>query len=351
MSHHYDGLIIDGHEDIAFNSLSLNRDFLLSAHQIRLQSPIDERNGAPTVGLPNLVEGNVRIVFATIWAPPCLPGVEERPCYTTPTEAYSLARQQLEYYNRLASANHFMLIRTRADLRSVIKEPDRIGLVLLMEGADPIISPNYVHSWYTDGLRILAPSWMATRYAGGTHMPGPLTEAGRELMMEMNATRLILDVSHMTDEGFFEALDRFNGTVIASHSNCRALVPTDRQLSDEMIRALVSRGGVIGIVLYNAFLLSGWKRSEGGVKSQVNLSHVVKHILHICKIAGDSSHVAVGSDLDGGFGVESVPAEIDTVADLNKLGAALSDAGFSDEEILEIMQKNWLRILEHALPP
>ena len=179
MSHNYEGVIVDGHEDIAFNSLSLKRDFLLSAHQSRLQFPIDERNGSPTVGLPDLVKGNVRIVFATIWVAPCLPGLEERPCYTTATEAYELARQQLEYYNGLASAGRVVLIRTRGDLRSVIERPDRVGLLILMEGADPVVSPADVHSWYLDGLRILAPSWRATRYAGGTHMPGPLTEAGR----------------------------------------------------------------------------------------------------------------------------------------------------------------------------
>ena len=128
-------------------------------------------------------------------------------------------------------------------------------------------------------------------------------------------------------------------------------MPTERQLSDEMIRALVSRDGVIGVVLHNAFLLNGWKKVGGGTKSQVNLSHVIKHIQHICKIAGDTSHVAVGSDLDGGFGAESVPAEIDTVGDLNKLGTALSEVGFSDKEVQEVMQKNWLRILERALPP
>jgi membrane dipeptidase len=181
-------------------------------------------------------------------------------------------------------------------------------------------------------------------------MPGPLTEAGRELMRELNEARIILDVSHMADEGFFEALGSFHGTVIASHSNCRALVPTDRQLSDEMIRALVSRDAVIGVVFCNRFLLNGWEKALGGKKSGVKLGHVIKHIQHICKIAGDTSHVAVGSDLDGGFGVESVPAEIDTVADLNKLGSALSEVGFSDKEVQEVMQKNWLRILERALP-
>jgi membrane dipeptidase len=349
MTQSYAGLIIDGHEDIAFNSLSLQRDFLLSAHQNRLQSRIDERNGSPTVGLPDLIKGNVRIVFATIWVPPCLPGVEGRPCYSTPTEAYALARQQLDYYKGLTSAGHVTLIKTRGDLRSVIETPNRVGLILLMEGADPVVSPKDVGDWYLDGLRILAPSWQATRYAGGTHMPGPLTDAGRELMKELNETRLILDVSHMTDEGFFEALDRFRGTVIASHSNCRAFVPTERQLSDEMIRALISRDGVIGAVFYNPFLLNGWKEA-GSRKSEVTLGYVVKQIQHVCKIAGNPRHVAIGSDLDGGFGVEGSPAEIDTVSDLSKLGGALSQEGFSEEEVQGAMHKNWLRILERALP-
>jgi len=341
-------LVIDGHQDIAFNSVLLHRDFLKSALQSRFHSPVDERNGSRTVGLPDLIRGNVRIVFATIWALPCLPGVVEVPCYNTPREAYDLARQQLDYYKGLASAGHITLIKTRNDLKSVI-ESGGVGFVLLMEGADPVMSPEGVHDWYLDGLRILAPSWRATRYAGGTRMPGPLTEAGRELMTELDRTHLILDVSHMTDEGFFEALDRFHGTVIASHSNCRAFVPTDRMLSDDMIRALISRDGVIGAVFYNAFLLNGWKQATSS-KSEVTLGHVMKQIQHICEIAGNPRHVAIGSDLDGGFGVEAAPAEIDTVSDLSKLGDSLSQQGFSDTEVRGAMHGNWLRILERALP-
>ena len=180
-------------------------------------------------------------------------------------------------------------------------------------------------------------------------MPGPLTEAGRELMRELGKSRLILDISHMSDESFFEALELFPGTVIASHSNCRVLVPTDRQLSDEMIRSLVSRDGVIGAVFNNPFLVNGWAEA-GRVKSQVTLGHVVQHIRHICNIAGDALHVAIGSDLDGGFGVENTPAGIDTVADLGKLRVALSRDGFAEEDVGGVMQKNWMRILEKALP-
>jgi len=259
-----------------------------------------------------------------------------------------MATQQLDYYRSLASNGHVKLILTKSDLSSVLEDRKRVGIVLLMEGADPIVSPEDVHDWYAWGLRILAPSWMATRYAGGTHMPGPLTPLGRELMEQLEKTRLILDLSHMSDESFFEALNLFHGKVIASHSNCRMLVPTDRQLSDEMIHALISRNGVIGSVFNNPFLLTDWK--TGMVKSQVTLSHVVQHIQHICSITGDMLHVAVGSDLDGGFGVENTPLEIDTVADLGKLASALSSGGFSENEVEAIMNLNWLRILDEALP-
>lgn len=342
-------LIIDGHEDIAFNSLCLRRDFLLAAHDKR-QNAADDKNGTPTVGLPDLIKGNVRIVFATIWVPPCLPGVDEKPCYSTAKEAYDLAKQQLDYYETLATQNHVTLIRTQRDLKSVMQNQPRVGFVLLMEGADPVLAPENASDWYLDGLRILAPSWRATRYAGGTHMPGPLTQAGRELMRELERTKLILDVSHMTDEGFFEALDRFHGTLIASHSNCRALVPTERQLSDEMIRALISRDGVVGTVFNNPFLLKDWEE-KGRVKSDVTLKRVVQHIQHVCAIAGDTKHVAIGSDLDGGFGVERTPAEVDTVSDLWKLGHTLSSEGFSGEDVQRILHGNWLRVLERALPP
>jgi len=310
---------------------------------------VDSKNGSPTVGLPDLVKGNVRVVFGTIWVPPCLQGVDIQPCYRTPPEAYEMAIQQLDYYKDLASQRHVKLILTRRDLDSVLENQNQIGIILLMEGADPVLLPEDVHDWYGQGLRVLAPSWRGTRYAGGTHMPGPLTDAGRDLMKQLEKSRLILDVSHMSDESLFEALNLFPGTVIASHSNCRALVSTDRQLSDEMIRALISRDGVIGAVFNNPFLVSGWTET-GKVKSQVTLSHVVQHIRHICDIAGDALHVAIGSDLDGGFGVENTPAEIDTVADLGKLAPALSRNGFSDEDIGGVMQRNWMRVLEKALP-
>ncbi|HYB67108.1 MAG TPA: membrane dipeptidase [Candidatus Acidoferrales bacterium] len=218
-----------------------------------------------------------------------------------------------------------------------------------MEGADPIVTPKQAQEWFDAGVRIVGPAWHGTRYAGGTRMPGPLTGLGRELMKEMERTGLILDMSHMAEASFFEALELFHGPVVASHSNCRSIVPTDRQLSDEMISALVARGGVIGTVLFNKFLQPDWKET-GAIKSKVTLSDVVKHIRHMCDLAGDRLHVGIGSDFDGGFGAESIPAELDTAADLQKVGEALGDAGFSQTDIDNILGRIWIRLLRRALP-
>lgn len=355
-------MIVDAHEDLAYNALVIGRDFHLAAHETRRRESETPREGVALqdlphdggialLGLPDLLRGNVRVVFATVYATPAtnpynLPGRS----YTTAEEAEALAREQLAYYATLATDHHITLITTRADLEQVVaaREP-QLGLVLLMEGADPIVRPEDAASWFKAGVRLVGPSWGATRYAGGTDAPGPLTDLGRALMREMSRASFILDTSHMAEASFFEALDLFQGAVVASHSNARAFVPTDRHLSDDMIRAIVARDGVIGIVLYNKFLKQGWG-GVGARKEDVSLAVAVDHIKHMCDLAGDARHVGIGSDFDGGFGVESAPCEIDTVADLQKLGEALSVANFGDEDIENILSRNWLRVLQNALP-
>ncbi len=355
-------LIIDAHEDLAYNALVMGRDFHLAAQATRAREShaardhvalreLPQHGGLALLGLPDLLRGNVRVVFATLYATPAnnpynLPGRT----YTTPEQAEALAREHLAYYALLAADPRITLITSRADLERVIaaREP-KLGLVLLMEGADPIMRPEDAPSWFASGVRLVGPAWGATRYAGGTGAPGPLTELGRALMRELSRAGFILDTSHLSEASFFEALDLFEGTVIASHSNARVFVPTDRHLSDEMVKALIARDGVVGVVLYNAFLKQGW-REAGAHKEAVSLATAVDHIQHMCDLAGDARHVGIGSDFDGGFGVESAPREIDTVADLQKLGEALSAANFGDEAIVSILSGNWLRILRKALP-
>ncbi len=345
-------IIVDAHQDIAWNKVALGRDFLESAADKRAREGNTPAHGEghALVGLPELLAGNVRVVFATLYASPQR---SDRPhwgmTYSTPEQAHAQAMEQLAYYGLLAVDPRISLITSRQDVDQVIhSDKPSVGLVVLMEGADPIVTPAQVKEWYEAGVRIVGTSWGQTRYAGGTRAPGGLTSLGRELLSEMQALGMILDTSHMAEQSLFEALELFHGTVIASHSNCRAFVNTDRQLSDEMIQALTARDGVIGIVVYNRFLKADWDKSA--LKQAVTLADVVRHVQHICHLAGDTRHVGIGTDFDGGFGVESAPAEIDTVADLGKVGDALAAASFSDQDIANILGLNWIRLLRHGLP-
>lgn len=342
--------IVDAHEDLAYNALSLGRDPRLSAKQTRSREPEVSSNGLATVGLDDFLAGNVRLVFATIYVSPTGGSNTPGKTYRTAQEANALGQEQLAYYALLAADPRISLVTSRTDLTRVVNSTDKnLGLVILMEGADPIIQPNEAAMWFEGGVRIIGPAWSQTRYSGGTGKPGPLTDLGKDLMREMSKTGFILDTSHMAEESFFQALDLFEGTVIASHSNTRKYVPTDRQLSDEMIKALVKRDAVIGAVFFNQFLTHQW-RQNGADKKAVTFATVIDHMKHICDLAGDATHCGIGTDFDGGFGMEATPQEIDTVADLQKFGNALSRAGFKDNEIRGIMGGNWLRILERGLP-
>jgi len=347
-------VIVDAHQDIAWNKVALNRDFFESVPEKRAREGARPAHGegSAVVGFPELLAGNVRVIFATLYVAQARPDrTAWGKTYTTPQEAHDQAMEQLAYYAVLAADPRVSLITTRGDLaRAVSSEAPRVGLVVLMEGADPIIAPEQAQEWYDAGVRIVGPAWSQTRYSGGTRAPGPLTELGRALMPQLERAGLVLDTSHMAEQSFFDALELFNGPVIASHSNCRVFISTDadRQLSDEMIRAIIARDGVIGAVVYNRFVQEGWDKTAR--KDAVALADVVKHIQHICDLAGDARHVGIGTDFDGGFGVESTPREIDTVADLQKLGDTLSAASFGDADVAAILGGNWIRLLRRALP-
>lgn len=322
---------------------------------------VREALGLPMLGLPDWLAGRVAVIFATLFTEPAASSfsghLNER--YSTAEEAHHIARRQLAIYDALVSTDGpFRLIRDQRDLAAVLAtwddgrpEKDRqIGLVLLMENADPIREPDELDFWYDAGLRIIGPAWMATRYCGGTSEPGPLTAAGRTLLERMAARRMLLDTSHMAEEAFFEAVERYEGAIIASHSNPRHFVEGDRHLSDAMIRALVARDGVIGQVPFNAFLVRGWSRRAGHAKDAATVETVVRNIDHICALAGTARHVALGSDFDGGFGAEATPAGIETVADLQRVADALADRGYSDPDVDAILHGNWLRMLARVLP-
>jgi len=357
-------IVVDAHEDIAYNALNYGRDYRLpTAETRRLETDVEtiERRGRATVGLPDSLLGRVAVVFATLFVAPA-EGNEDKPwakiTYKTPREANSLAMQQLDYYSRLADETEKVrLIQSEADLDAVLATwaddkgvgDHQQGLAILMEGADPILEPKQFEEWYERGVRLVGLAWEKTRYSGGTGHPGPLTREGRELLEIMASFNAILDLSHMSEHAYLEAVDSYEGIVIASHSNPRKFCNTDRHLSDRMIERLAERDGVMGIVPFNRFLSNRWKK--GDPKSDIPMSVVVDAIDYVCQLTGSAAHVGIGSDFDGGFGLESIPDGMDSTSDLLNIGTALRARGYSEEDTAAILSGNMLRKLRQGLQP
>lgn len=362
-------LIIDSHEDLAWNIVNLHRDYTRSAYEIRESeqgTSIPAFNGNTLLGWPQYIQGQVAVVFGTLYCGPKRLDKGKYPVrvYETPDEAHRCYRENLDAYQRLTDENpsHFRLLLNRSKLSDHLLEweayvgesqetPPPVGIVVLMEGAEGIRQPAEVEQWYEWGVRLIGPAWAGNRYCGGTREPGPLTKLGIELLERMADLRMVLDISHMDHASARQSLDLYNGQVIASHSNAESLIrdiPINRHLQDQTIQQLIERDGVMGIVPLNAFL--DWEWRDHGGREGMSLDQLVAQIDHVCQLAGDTRHVALGTDFDGGFGVESVPQEIDTIADLQKLAPRLSEKGYNEEDIARIFSGNWLRILENNLP-
>jgi membrane dipeptidase len=352
-------LIIDGHEDVAWNWLDLGRDpreDALATRERERETSIPAQMGTRTTGLPQWLAGRVGIIVATVFTMPLHRASPlDRQTYADPQEAHQKGWHQLEQYHRLVDDEpRLTLITTAAELEGVVgqwldatAEP-AVGLVLALEGADPVREPAELHEWVDHGLRVVGPAWGATRYAGGTGEPGPLTALGRRLLDVMADLNLILDLTHLDEQATLQALDRYPGPVIASHSNPRRFRPGNRSLSDETILHLAERGGVAGIVPFNLFLSPEWRM--GDRKDAVSVVTVADAIDHVAQLTGSSEHVAIGSDFDGGFGAESIPAEMDTVADLQLIAGALHERGYAPADVENVLYANWLRLLRSALP-
>ncbi|MCP4520049.1 MAG: peptidase M19 [Delftia sp.] len=353
-----DFLIVDAHQDLAYGALTLGRDHGRSALETRAQEHGSALNaGSCMVGLPELLAGRVAVIFGTVFTMPAHRAMFNwDTVYKDAQTAHSQGMAQLDVYHRWADdEQQIALVRSQAELRTVLASwqagaPDarQVGIVPLMENADPIREPAELEMWFERGIRIVGPAWTRSRYSGGTGDPGPLTDLGRELLELMAELGVGLDLSHMAERAALEAVDRFEGVLLASHSNPRGLVPGDRHLSDTLIRGIAEREGVMGIVLYNGFLRRRWRM--GDRKEQVTLDDVVQAIDYVCQRVGSAQHVALGSDFDGGFGSESVPAGLDTVADLPNIAVALKARGFEPGHITDIMGGNWLRLLRRLLP-
>jgi membrane dipeptidase len=367
-------LIVDGHLDLAWNALQWGRDLRRSVPTLRRQEAGQSGpgRGQNTVALPELRQGRVALCFATLLAR-STGNAEPHLDYASPAQAYGAAQGQLAYYRALEQQGHVRLITSCIELDTHLAAwqrwealsdaegpgaPSRrdpfdaeptppLGIILSFESADPVLEPVQLESWWPAGVRLIGPAHYGPgRYAGGTGTELGLTRAGIHLLREMQRLGIILDVTHLSDAAFWEALDHYHGPVLASHNNCRALVAHQRQLSDEQLRALFARGGVVGAALDNWMLAPDWVKGSTEGNPTVSLAHVVDHIDHVCQLAGSSQHAALGSDLDGGFGREQSPHDLDTIADLQAIPALLSARGYTEADVEGIMHGNWLRMIK-----
>lgn len=372
-------IIVDAHADIAYNMLRYGRDYTRSAaetRRIEAGTQTIEDNGDTLLGWDEYQRGQVAVVFATLFATPIrFRKREDEPLvYRNFDEAHELYRTQLDVYHRLTDSapDKFRLIASNRDLNllldhwavpsaqaaavpggdQAVEGGHPVGLVVLMEGAEGIRHPSELEMWHERGVRLIGPAWVGTCYCGGWREPGPLTDDGRKLLAAMADFNFILDLSHMDERAAIEALDVYAGPIVATHANCAALMPnsnTNRHLPDRIIEGIIKRNGVVGIVPFNTYLKVGWLRGQSS-REEVSLDYVVNHIDHVCQLAGDSRHVGIGTDFDGGFGVQSVPPEIDTIADLQNLVSLLQARGYSDADVENIFSSNWLARLKRSLP-
>ena len=353
--------IVDAHLDLSMNALEWNRDITRPLSEIRQREMFMKDKpdrGKGTVCLPELRKGRIGLVVATQLARYTPPG-SALPGWNSPQQAWAMTQAQLCWYREMEKLGEMVQITNIRELddhlalwdnMAIDDDKKPVGYILSLEGADSLVDLDYLYTAFDYGLRALGLSHFGPgRYAPGTKMEGTLTDKGVELLKEMSSLNLILDVTHLTDQGFYQALDLYQGPVWASHNNVRKIVPNQRQLNDEQIKLLIDRGAVIG------GMLDCWAMDIRFIDTvsdpwqlDIRLENLVDHWDHICQIAGNSLHIAIGSDLDGIFGTEQSPWDMNSIADLQKYQDILSKRGYKQQDIENIFSKNWLRFLRKA---
>ncbi len=353
-------LLVDAHLDLSMNAMEWNRDLRTTISDIRgrERGMTDKPDrGNSTVCFPELRRGNIAIVVATQIARYVAPD-NPLPGWHSPEQAWAQTQAQLAWYRAMEEAGELVQLTSWNEIERHLKqweantsEKNPIGYILSLEGADSIVTLDHLERAYQYGLRALGPAHYGPgRYAQGTDATGFMGREGRALLKEMERLNIILDATHLCDDSFWEAMEHFSGAVWASHNNCRALVNHNRQFSDEQLRELISRDAVIGGVLDAWMIVPDWKRGVSTPREMnCDLDAMINHMDHICQIAGNARHIGIGSDLDGAFGKEQSPSDIETIADLQKIPALLKKRGYSDEDIANVCHGNWLRFLKRVL--
>ena len=350
--------IFDCHLDLSMNATEWNRDLTLPIGKIReLEKDLFDKpdRGNATVCLPELIKGNIGLCVATLISRYVKPN-NPLPGWNSPEQAWAHAQGQLAWYRTMEDKGEMVQI---SDVKSLVKHIEKwnnnsikkIGYILSLEGADSIINIDYLYNLYDEGLRAIGSAHYGPgTYAFGTGSSGGIGKKGKELLKEMEKLNLILDVTHLCDQSFWETLDNYNGNLWASHSNTRTIVPDERQFSDDQIKELIKRGAVIGMAFDAWMMIPKWERGiSNPVQKKLLIENIVDHIDHICQLTGSSNHIGLGSDLDGGFGKEQCPSDLDTIADLQKLDRILKKRGYSDDDINKIFNKNFIDFLIRVL--
>ena len=353
-------LTIDAHLDLSMNALEWNRDLRepVAAIREREKGMTDKTDrGKNTVSLPELRKADMGLVVATQIARYVAPD-NPLPGWHSPEQAWAQTQGQLAWYKAMEEQGEMILVKDLRSLELQIaiwndgspNEGKPIGYILSLEGADSIVTLNHLERAYEYGLRALGPAHYGPgRYANGTDATGKMKQNGLDLLKEMERLNIILDATHLCDDAFWQALDNFNGSVWASHNNCRSIVDHNRQFSDDMIKALIERDAVIGAAFDAWMIVPNWiRRQSDPVSMNCNMERLADHIDHICQIAGNCNHIGIGTDLDGGYGREQSPYDIDTIVDVQKLPEILERRGYSKEDVEKFRSGNWLRIIRNT---
>ncbi len=350
--------IFDAHLDLSMNAMEWNRDLRLPVHEIRkrevgMSDKPDRAKGM--VSLDAMRKGNIGLCVATQIAryvknDNILPG------WNSPQQAWAQTQGQLAWYKTMEDLGEMIQITNFNQLnqhlenwkKTTIKKP--IGYILSLEGADSIVTIDYLDKAYEQGLRAIGPAHYGPgTYAHGTDSIGGIGHKGKALLKRIEELNIILDATHLCDISFWETMSVYNGPIWASHNNCRSFVDHNRQFTDEQITELIQRNAVIGVALDAWMLVPNWIRGESTPKKMnVSLQQMIENIDHICQLAGDALHVGIGTDLDGGFGKEQAPTDMDTIADLQKIPIMLRKRGYSTQDIENIMHKNFINFLQRV---
>lgn len=368
--------IFDAHLDLALNGVDWNRDMRQSVDDIRAQETAlqmtDKGRRHNTLSFPELRIAQVPVCLTTLLARQEQP-IDHSFGWTSPQTCYAMAHAHLAYYRAMERAGYLKMLKTKSDLRShwdrytqseqaleavgvtsasKSKIEDRVplGFILTMEGADPVLTPDTIYEFHEAGLRALGLTHYGTnRYGGGTRSEVGLSLDAIELLKHCEQLGITIDVTHLSDVAFWQVIERFGGKIHASHQNARAICDWQRQFSDDQIKAVIDRGGVLGVALDIIMMQNGYVR--GLSKNEATLEVAVDQICHVRDLAnGSVAHVGIGTDLDGGYGYEQTPADLNKYRDVQKLVSMLLARGFSEQQVQSVFYGNWLRFFDEALP-